>query len=116
FGDGNTSTATNPTHTYAAPGYYTVCQTAMDNCTSTTTCKTIGVCLDTAIANFSYSDTLNTITLTSTSQNANTYLWDFGDGNLSTNLNPTHTYQQYGTYTVCLTVSNDCYTDTICQS
>ncbi|WP_417611625.1 PKD domain-containing protein [Owenweeksia hongkongensis] len=116
FGDGTTDTATNPTHTYAAPGYYTVCQTVMDICTSTTTCETIGVCLDTAISKFSYSDTLNTIWLISNAQNANSILWDFGDGNLSTNLNPTHTYLQYGTYTVCLIVSNDCYTDTLCQN
>lgn len=116
FGDGTSDTAANPAHTYANPGYYTVCQTVMDICTSTTTCKIIGVCLDTAVAKFSYSDTLNTVILTSNSQNANSLLWDFGDGNLSTNPNPTHTYLQYGTYTVCLIVSNDCYTDTLCQN
>lgn len=116
FGDGTTDTSSNPNHTYTAPGYYTVCQTVMDVCTSTTTCKVIGVCLDTALAKFSYSDTLNTITLTSNSQNANSYLWNFGDGNLSTNQNPTHTYQQYGSYTVCLIVTNDCYSDTLCQN
>jgi Zn-dependent metalloprotease/chitodextrinase len=33
------------------------------------------------------------------------YLWDFGDGGTSTLLNPVHTYQQYGTYTVTLTVT-----------
>lgn len=116
FGDGTTDTSSKPNHTYTTPGYYTVCQTVMDVCTSTTTCKVIGVCLDTAVAKFSYSDTLNTITLTSNSQNANSYLWNFGDGNLSTNQNPTHTYQQYGSYTVCLIVTNDCYSDTLCQN
>ncbi len=33
-----------------------------------------------------------------------TYLWDFGDGNTSTEKNPTHTYNTPGTYTVVLTV------------
>jgi PKD repeat protein len=35
------------------------------------------------------------------------WLWDFGDGNTSTDQNPVHTYATYGIYTVSLTVSND---------
>ncbi len=35
-----------------------------------------------------------------------TWLWDFGDGNGSTERHPTHTYTQDGLYEVCLTVSN----------
>jgi len=35
---------------------------------------------------------------------AHTYLWDFGDGYFSTDMNPTHTYATYGFYTVTLTV------------
>lgn len=35
------------------------------------------------------------------------WLWDFGDGNTSTEQNPTHSYVTYGVYTVTLTVSND---------
>ncbi|MGB5418750.1 PKD domain-containing protein [Algibacter sp.] len=33
--------------------------------------------------------------------------WDFGDGNTSTELNPTHTYAVRGTYDVTLTTTND---------
>lgn len=42
--------------------------------------------------------------------------WDFGDGNMSTDQNPQHTYFTAGTYTVCLTVENACGSNTICQS
>lgn len=35
-----------------------------------------------------------------------TWLWDFGDGTTSTQQNPTHTYEQDGTYTVSLTATN----------
>lgn len=45
-----------------------------------------------------------------------TWSWDFGDGETSTEENPTHTYEEDGTYTVTLTVSNpaggDSYTET----
>ena len=117
FGDGNQdSTSINPAHTYTMPGYYTVCMVVEDDCSSDTLCKTIGICLDTAVANFSFVDNINTVSFTSTAQHASTHSWDFGDGNTSSSINPTYTYQQPGTYTVCLTVTNDCYTDTLCQT
>ncbi len=45
-------------------------------------------------------------------------LWDFGDGNTSTNPYPVHTYAQPGNYIVCLTIGTagtSCY-DTYCDS
>ncbi|MDY0216511.1 MAG: FISUMP domain-containing protein [Bacteroidales bacterium] len=38
--------------------------------------------------------------------NANTWHWDFGDGNTSSLQNPTHTYQTEGVFTVSLTAGN----------
>lgn len=38
-----------------------------------------------------------------TSINATEFLWDFGDGNTSTDRDPTHTYLEIGNYTVVLT-------------
>jgi PKD repeat protein len=40
------------------------------------------------------------------------HLWDFGDGNSSTNANPSHTYASFGLYTVTLTVRNAYSQDT----
>ena len=45
------------------------------------------------------------ITFVNQSQNGVSYLWDFGDGNFSTEANPTHNYAAAGTYTVKLTVT-----------
>ena len=42
-----------------------------------------------------------------TSTVSDEYLWNFGDGETSTQANPTHTYNQPGTYTVTLTATND---------
>ena len=42
------------------------------------------------------------------SDNVNEYLWDFGDGNTSTEENPNHSFDEPGYYTVILTVTNDC--------
>lgn len=65
-------------------------------------------------ASFSSSLTNTTVNFTNTSSTG-TYLWDFGDGNTSTVTNPTHTYSDYGTYNVCLTVTNSCGTDNSCK-
>jgi PKD repeat protein len=40
------------------------------------------------------------------------WLWDFGDGETSTERHPVHTYTDYGVYNITLTVSNDYGTDT----
>jgi len=47
--------------------------------------------------------------------NAETFLWNFGDGNTSSEPYPTHTYSLTGTYTISLIVNNDCGADTTIQ-
>lgn len=44
---------------------------------------------------------------------ATSWLWNFGDGNTSTQQNPSHTYQNEGTYTVSLTASNGFGSDAV---
>ncbi len=36
-----------------------------------------------------------------------TYLWDFGDGNISTEQNPSHLYRDVGTYNITFTITDD---------
>lgn len=58
-------------------------------------------------------DTPLNVTFTDSSTGSPTsWLWDFGDGNTSTDQNPVHIYTSDGTFTVSLTVSNDNGTDT----
>ncbi|MBI1287692.1 MAG: PKD domain-containing protein [Flavobacteriales bacterium] len=44
---------------------------------------------------------------------ATSWMWDFGDGNTSTDQNPSHTYQNEGTYTVSLTATNGFGSDAV---
>ncbi|MGB4846324.1 MAG: PKD domain-containing protein, partial [Saprospiraceae bacterium] len=48
--------------------------------------------------------------------NATGYAWSFGDGNTSTQSDPSHTYSTSGTYNVTLIVTNECGSDTAYSS
>lgn len=64
------------------------------------------------IASFSHSITGFDISFTNNSQYSDTCYWDFGDGSTSGDANPIHTYTNPGSYTVVLTCTNSCGTDT----
>ncbi len=116
FGDGNTSTEQNPTHTYAEPGTYTVCLTVANDAGEDIFCQTLMVVFPPEAA-FSFTIDMATVTFTDMSSNDPTsWMWDFGDGNTSTEQNPTHTYTASGDYEVCLTAANSAGEDTFCDS
>lgn len=48
-----------------------------------------------------------TVNFNNTSTNADNYQWIFGDGNTSTDMNPSHTFTIPGTYTTTLIATND---------
>jgi PKD repeat protein len=54
---------------------------------------------------------------TSMADSGSTFVWDFGDGNYSSDADPSHTYAQSGNYTVCVLIldSNQYPCDTLCQ-
>jgi PKD repeat protein len=112
FGDGDTSTAQNPHHTYAASGSYNVCLTITDTtgCASTL-CQNITVAaVSPCNAAFTYViGPGQTVTFTdistSTGSSIVSWMWDFGDGDTSSLQNPTHTFGHH-TYYVCLTITD----------
>ncbi len=69
-----------------------------------------------AVASFDLFTSFLTAQLTNTSTDATSYLWDFGDGNTSTDPNPTHVYADTGDYVITLTVTGDCGTDVSTQN
>ncbi|MEO0468146.1 MAG: PKD domain-containing protein, partial [Bacteroidota bacterium] len=122
FGDGNTGTGFAPSHTYAVADTYTVCliiddgQGCMD-----TSCQTIFVDPSSSSCQASFFTTSNGLDVvfnnTTPPTAGSTFMWDFGDGNTSTQMSPTHSYAQSGTYVACLTVGDsttNCF-DTHCQ-
>jgi len=68
-----------------------------------------------AVAQFEHTAAGNQVTFYNQSFGGGTYSWDFGDGNTSTQSDPQHTYTDVGIYQVCLTVTDDCGSDTYCQ-
>lgn len=117
FGDGNTSTQQNPTHSYTAPGTYTVCLISTTNCGDDTVCTSVTVsCPAPSSAFGSTVSQLQASFSDMSTGGATSWMWDFGDGNTSTQQNPTHSYTASGTYTVCLIASSLCGSDTICNN
>ena len=126
FGDGGTSTATNPTHTYTTPGSYTVTLIANDpnTCNLSDTTTTVINVFPIPTANFTFSPdppventptTFNNLS----SPDATNFKWYFGDGDslITTSRLPVkHQYNATGTYNACLIAINPAgCADTICQ-
>ena len=114
FGDGITQTYTAPPfqHSYAAPGVYSVTITVVDSkgC-SDSVMQTNALIISKPAADFISADTLSChsqlISFTNLSTGPNlTYNWDFGDGTVSTAVNPVHQYTTQGTYTISLTITD----------
>jgi len=95
-------------------GSYSFTVTGFDGCTGQYQ-ATINNGGTSTSADFTYAISAKKLTFSNLSSTG-TYVWDFGDGNTSTETNPIHTYEKNGTYTICLKVTNDCGTKEKCQS
>jgi PKD repeat protein len=117
FGDGGTSNQQNPSHTFSNAGSYTVTLTVSNQCGSDSETKTNYITVYCApVANFNGSPTNGCSPLTvqfndQSTCNPTSWNWNFGDGGTSNQQNPSHTFSNAGSYTVTLTVSNQCGSD-----
>lgn len=115
FGDNTYSTQNNPSHTYSAPGYFTVKLVVTTDKACKDSFETIVNVHPQPVASFTINqDTqcfkghsfifTNTSTLSTGSM---TNIWYHGDGNSSVAQHLTKTYSSYGTYNVKLVVNSD---------
>ncbi len=123
FGDGNTGSSSNPSHTYANPGTYYVCLALVTSNCIDSICDSIVVTSSPppCQAGFTSSVSGATASFTNTSTGATFstgYFWDFGDGSFSGAVNPSHTYSTSGTYNVCLAMQDSATNcvDSICST
>ena len=113
FGDGDSSTQANPTHTFIGDTTYTVTLEVEDGYGCRDTAQTTATPQDGAIPEFAALDTtgcapfLAEFSDLSTNVTPNFWLWAFGDGDsLEGVTNPDHIYLNDGTYTVTLIVGD----------
>lgn len=117
FGDGSpVSNEPSPIHEYMAPGIYEVSFVAVNLGACADSAGTILVEVsDTALADFVSDPAWPTeltlpealVNFSDRSTNANNWVWDFGDGEKSGEMNPAHVYDEAGEYFVTLEITNE---------
>ena len=117
FGDGSPiSNEASPVHTYEMPGLYPVSFTSIGSggCSNVNTEEAILV-REAAFADFEASILLpdsvalpnSEVFFTNLSQYGTQYFWDFGDGGSSREEHPVYRFEEAGTYTVTLLVTDE---------
>jgi len=116
FGDGSTSNSQDPSHTYTSYGKFTVTLVITDiyGCTGSLSKSDNIVIGSSAQVSFSADNQFAcivpaTVDFSSNVSNASGsigYSWNFGDGNTSTAVNPSHSYTAFGKYSVSLTITD----------
>jgi len=113
FGDGTSSSSSDPDYTYKNVGTYTLKIVVINGgtCNGIDSEKQTVTVLPTPTANFSFTPQTPIpnvpVTYTNLSVLATRYSWDFGDNTGSTEVNPIHQYDRTGTYTTCLKAFNE---------
>jgi PKD repeat protein len=116
FGDGGSSGQQTPSHAYLAPGTYNATLTVTDSQSNTATYSvtiTVSQPQQTLSAFASASPTSGTaplnVTFTGSASGRSppySYSWSFGDNSSSILQNPSHTYENAGSYSATLTVTD----------
>jgi PKD repeat protein len=116
FGDGEHSTDQNPVHAYLVSGTFSVNLTATNGGGSGSRERagylaTTTILPPAPVAGFKTDLLIGTVPFTvqfldTSSGYPTAWLWDFGDGNISTREHPAYTYLKPGNYTVALTAQN----------
>jgi PKD repeat protein len=117
FGDGTYSSDYNATHVYTSSGLFRVCLAVRrDSLCTNDTCMQLQIQVPNTcnlVAAFtSRPDTANRLKIIFTNQSTpiastDSISWTFGDGSHSADINPSHTYNQLGTYRVCLLIKKN---------
>ena len=115
FGDGTLSSEQNPTHAYSTAGNFSVQLTATGEGGVSSISNIISIDYPEPVAGFTLDKSTakigETVSFTNTSQNAHTFLWNFGDGNVSVAVHPTHSYATAGSFAIMLSATGDGGTD-----
>ena len=114
FGDGGTSTATNPTHVYSNAGTYTTTLIIETNLGCYDTLKKPITVMQSPTAAFTLSENpavaLDVIHFTDQSSpqaSLISWFWNFGDSTLSNQQNPNHIYSNQGDYNILLVITDN---------
>lgn len=111
FGDGGTSTATNPQHVYYSPGTFNIRliitnTKCFDSITKSVTLTNLINAGFNAVPD-SFICQGDSVRFTNTSLGVDMrYVWIFGDGSTASTTNAVHTYKKTGKYDVTLAVTN----------
>ena len=111
YGDGTTGSGTTSSHTYAGGGSYSVTLTVSDAGGTSRSTQTVVVDAPppapAPVAAFTYTCSGLTCSFDATSsQNAASYAWTFGDGTSGAGVKVSHKFGYITNYTVTLTVKN----------
>ena len=103
-------TSNNPVHTFVNPGIYTVYHYANNGCSYDTNSTQITV-YPAPQVDFAPDTSIicqgAPLGFTNLSTGTTGYLWNFGDGNTSSAVNPVHAFDSAGTYSITLTALSD---------
>ena len=109
FGDGNTSTSKNPSHTYTSTGKYTVSLAIKNAVGCYDSSGTIINIAPVPNAHFTSKLTGKRIydfRADDTTYSSTSYLWDFGDSSSANGFNTVHAYSADSTYKIQLIINN----------